>query len=100
MDLEFILLKWSKSERERQLPYDIMYLESKIWHRRAETDLLTREQTCWYWGEKNWEFGISRCNPLYVEWIYNTVLLYSTRNYIQYTVINHNGNEGEKEKNI
>ena len=41
--LEVILLKWSKSEKERQLPYDSMYLESKIWHRRAETDLLTRE---------------------------------------------------------
>ena len=25
--------KWSKSERERQIPYDIIYVESKIWHK-------------------------------------------------------------------
>ena len=44
----------------------------------------------------DWEFGISRCKPLYTEWI-NKVLLYSTGNYIQYPVINHNGKEYEKE---
>ena len=38
-----------------------------------------------------WELGISRCKLLYVGWINNKVLLYSTRNYIQYPVINHNG---------
>ena len=31
-----------------------------------------------------------------MEWINNEVLLYSTRNYIQYPVINHNGKEYEK----
>ena len=40
-----------------------------------------------------WEFGVSRCKLVYMEWI-NKVLLYSTGNYIQYPVINHN------EKNI
>ena len=30
-----------------------------------------------------WEFGTSRCKLLYIEWINNKVLLYSTRNYIQ-----------------
>ena len=40
----------------------------------------------------DWEFGISRCKLLYIEWI-NKVLLYSTRNYIQYPVINHNVKE-------
>ena len=46
-----------------------------------------------------WEFWISRCRLLYVsiEWINNRVLLYSTGNYIQYPVINHNGKEYEKE---
>ena len=44
-----------------------------------------------------WEFGISRCKLLYGEWINNKVLLYSTGNYIQYPVINHNGKEYEKE---
>ena len=48
-------------------------------------------------GGKNWEFGISRCKLLCIGWINNKVLLYSTRNYIQYPVINHNGKEYEKE---
>ena len=45
----------------------------------------------------DWEFGISRCKLLYTEWINNKVLLYSTGNYIQYPMINHNGKEYEKE---
>ena len=45
----------------------------------------------------DWEFGISRCKVVYIEWINNKVLLYSTGNYIQYPVINHNGKEYEKE---
>ena len=39
----------------------------------------------------------SRCKLLSIEWINNKVLLHSTRNYIQYPVINHNGKEYEKE---
>ena len=39
---------------------------------------------------KDWEFGISRCKLLYIEWINDKVLLYSMGNYIQYPVINHN----------
>ena len=27
--------KWSKSERERQIPYDITCMESKIWNKGA-----------------------------------------------------------------
>ena len=36
---------------------------------------------------------------MYHLWLSNTckILLYSTRNYIQYPVINHNGKEYEKE---
>ena len=45
----------------------------------------------------DWEFGISRCKLLYIEWINNKILLYSTGSYIQYPVINHNGKEYEKE---
>ena len=43
-----------------------------------------------------WEFGISRCKLVYAEWINNKVLLYSTGNYIQYSVISHNGKEYKK----
>ena len=40
-----------------------------------------------------WEVGVSRCKLSYIEWINNKVLLYSTENYIQYPMINHNGKE-------
>lgn len=46
---------------------------------------------------KDWELGISRCKLLYTEWINNKVLLYCTGNYIQYTVINHNEKNYEKD---
>ena len=46
-----------------------------------------REQTCDCQGEggrgeKEWEFETGRCKLLYIEWINNKVLLYSTGNYI------------------
>ena len=39
----------------------------------------------------NWEFGISRCKLVYIEWINSKVILY-----IQYPVINHMANEMKK----
>ena len=45
----------------------------------------------------DWEFGISRRKLLHLQWLNSKVLLYSTGNYIQYPVINHNGKEYEKE---
>ena len=47
--------------------------------------------------EKDWEFGISRCKLLYIAWINNKILLYSSGNYIQYLIINYNRKESEKE---
>ena len=44
----------------------------------------------------NCEFGVGRCKLLHLEWINNKVLMYSTGNYIEYLVINHNGKEYEK----
>ena len=44
-------------------------------------------------GGMEWEVGFGRCKLLYIEWINNKVLLYSTENYIQYPMINHNGKE-------
>ena len=44
-------------------------------------------------GGMEWEVGVSRCKLLYAGWINNKVLLYSTENYIQYPMINHNGKE-------
>ena len=53
-----------------------------------------REQTCGCQGERvgegmEWKVGVSRCKLLYIEWINNKVLLYSTEKYIQYPMINH-----------
>ena len=48
-------------------------------------------------GGKHWEFGISRCKLVYIGWINSKVVLYSTGNYIQYPVINHNEKEYEKD---
>ena len=42
------------------------------------------------------EGWISRCKLLYIKWIKNKVLLYSTGNYIRYVGINHNGKKYKK----
>ena len=42
------------------------------------------------WGGMEWEVGVSRGKLLYIEWINNEVLLYST------PMINHNGKEYKK----
>ena len=104
MDLE-ILRKWSKSDRERQIPHYITYL----WNLNYDTNELTceadrlidMENRC-EWpkrkgsgGGMEWEFGVSRCKFMYRMDKYK-VLLCSTGNYIQYPVINHNGKEYEK----
>ena len=44
----------------------------------------------------DWEFGISRCKLLHIEWVNNRVLLCSIGNYIQYPVLTHNGKVYEK----
>ena len=61
-----------------------------------------REQACGCQGGgggggMDWEAGVSRCKLLYIEWVNNKVLLYSTGNCIQCPVINHNGKEYKKE---
>jgi len=43
------------------------------------------------------EFGVSTCKLVYLEWINNKVLLHRIRNYIQYSMINHNGKEYKTE---
>ena len=45
-------------------------------------------------GGRDGEFGVSNANYcIYLEWINNKFLLYSTGSYIQYPVINCNGKE-------
>ena len=47
----------------------------------------------------DWEFGVSRCKLVHLEWISNEVLLHSARNYIKSLGIEHDGREHE-EKNV
>ena len=96
-----------KSDRERQIPYDITYM----WNLKYDTNELiyetetgsqTQRTDLWLPRAgggvgKEWEFEISRHKLLYIGWINNKVLLYSTGNYIRYPVINHNGKEYGKE---
>ena len=44
----------------------------------------------------DWEFGVGRCELLYLEWISHRVLLKSTRNYIQALGLEENGKWYEK----
>ena len=44
----------------------------------------------------DWEFGVSRCIELHLEWISNLSLLYSTRNYIQSLGIDRDGRQYKK----
>ena len=91
-----------KSERKRQISHDMTYM----WNLKYDTsqrickDRLTdientlvvaqgREGK----GGKEWECGISRTSLLQRRRINNKVLLYSTGNYIQYPMRNHNGKE-------
>jgi len=48
-------------------------------------------------GGLDWECGTSRCKLLYIAWLNSKVLWYSIGNYIQYSVINHNGKETKKD---
>ena len=62
-------------------------IEQKQTHRHGQ-------QTCGCQGGGGgigmyWEFGVHRCKLLYLDWIDNEVLLYSTRNYVQSHVIEH-----------
>ena len=49
-------------------------------------------------GRMEWKVGVSGCKLLYIEWINNKVLLYSTWKYIQHPMII--PSEKEYKKNI
>ena len=94
--------KWNKSERERQILWYHLYVESEI--RPKWTYLWNRNRLIELEGVRaegggrrgmGWEFGISRRKLVHIEWM-NKVLLYSIGNYIQYAVISSNG----KDKNL
>ena len=45
----------------------------------------------WRGSGMDWEFGVNRCKLLHLEWISNEILLYSTGNYVQLLVMEHDG---------
>ena len=69
--------KWGKSEREKQIPYDITY----VWNLKCDTNELIHETNRLTdvenrlvvakgeGGERemDWEFEISRCKLLYIK---------------------------------
>ena len=86
------------------MPYDITYM----WNLKCDTSELIYEadsqtertglclpEGAGGWDGKDWEFEISRCKLLYIEWINNKVLL-GAGSYIPCPVINHDGKECEK----
>ena len=59
--------------------------------------MVTKEQGGEDGKGMDWKFKTSRYKLLYKEWAKNKVLLYSTGNYIQHPVINHDRKGQEKE---
>ena len=99
-------IKLNKSERERQISYDITYMWNLKYGTNEliyETDPETqRTDLCLPRdmedkGELYWEFRTGGWKLLCMEWM-NKVLQFSTGSYIQYPVIIHN--EKQNEKNI
>ena len=104
VDLEIIIPSEVSQKEKDKYPDGITYM----WSLKYDTDepMYETETESWtqrtdWWlprgsggrGGKDWEFGIGRCKVLSTGWINNKVLLYSTGNYIQYPVINHNEKE-------
>ena len=97
--------EWSKSGRERQIPYDItfnwnlIYSTNETFHRKENHGL--REQTCACprgggGSGMDWESGVNRCRLLPLEWISSEILMCNTGNYVWSLMMEH-GNVRKKE---
>ena len=80
MELETLILSEVKSERERQIPYDITYIWNLIYgtnepfHRKETHGLGEETCGCQGGGEGigvDWEYRVNRCKLLPLEWISN-----------------------------
>ena len=91
MDLEIITLSEVCQKEKDKYHISITY----VWNLKYDTNepiyktetQLTDTETrlvVAVGGGKGWVFGVSRCKLVYIDWINNKVLLYSTGNYIQY----------------
>ena len=85
-----MLNEGSQKEKTNTMRYHL-YVDTKIWHKwtflQNRNRLMNMESRHVVTkGEEGrsgmaWEFGVSRCELLHLEWINNKFLLYSTRNY-------------------
>ena len=69
----------------------------------TETDSHTKKTDLWLprgWEGMEWKFGVNIHKPFSRERKNNKVLLYSTENFTQYSVTNHNGKEYKIEKKM
>jgi len=105
MQVEILILSQVRKRKTNIIWYHL-FVESKIWHkwtylqkRNRFTDIENRLVVASGEGGgsgMDWEFGVSRCKLLHLEWISNEVLLYSTGNYIQFLGIDHDGRKHKK----
>ena len=98
--------EWSKSERERKLPYDITYIWYLIYgtnepfHRKETHGLGEFIYSCQAGGGGSGiygELGVNECKLLLSEWISNEILMCSTGNYVSSLVMEH---DNGREKNV
>ena len=91
LKLETFILTEVKSERERQIPYDITYIWNLIYgtdepfHRKETHGLGKQNRGCQGRGVgsgMDWESEVNRGKLLPLEWISNEIPLYSTGNCI------------------
>ena len=82
------------------MPYDVTYIwnliygTTKPFHRKETHGFGEHTYGCQGGGGgrgMDWEFGVDRCKLLHLEWTGNEILLYSTGNYIQSLVMEHDG---------
>ena len=94
------------SQKEKEMSQDITYIWNLIYgtnepfHREENHGL--GEQTCCCQEEgggsgMDWESGVNRGKLLHLEWISNEILLYSTGNYIQSLMMEH---DNVRKKNV
>ena len=78
--------EWSKSERERLIPYGITYIwnliygTNELFHRKENHGLVEQTCSCQEGGSGSGvdrEFGVNRCKLLPLEWISNEILLWA-----------------------
>ena len=75
----------------------LMNLSTKQKQTHSHREQLSGCQGGEEWGWMEWEFEMSRCQLLGIDWISNRVQLHSIGNHSQYPMINHNGKDYEKE---